>query len=73
MRLSDEDITKFQTLYKSYFGKEISREDAYEQGIKLVRLLSIIYKPMTEEEFNLVQQRRQDTLPLLHKKIINQN
>ena len=65
MVLSDEDIAKFQDLYKSHFGKEISKEDAYEQGIKLVRLLSIVYKPMTENEYKRVQEHRKATLPLL--------
>ena len=50
--LSDEQITKYQEIYKKYYGKEISREDALEQGIKLVRLIELIYKPMTEEEYN---------------------
>ena len=63
MVLSDKDIVAFQALYKSKFGMEISREDAYEKGIKLLRLVSIIYKPMTEEEYALVQKRRIDTLP----------
>lgn len=67
MVLSDEDIVKFQTLYKSAFGVEISREDAYESGIKLLRLMSLVYKPMTEQEFASIQKHRQDTLPLLQK------
>lgn len=69
--LSDKQIEEFQMLYKSHFGKEISREDAYEQGIKLLRLLSIVYKPMTEDEFNFIKKRREDTLPLLIKRITN--
>ena len=52
MILSDEDISKFQALYKSQFGIEISREDAYKQGVQLLKLMSIVYKPMTEEEFS---------------------
>lgn len=51
MVISDENISKFQALYKSEFGMEISREDAYEKGMKLLRLMSIVYKPITEEEF----------------------
>jgi len=57
MRLTDEHITQFQTLYKERFGAEISREDAHEKGIKLLRLMSLIYKPMTEEEFTREQER----------------
>lgn len=59
--LSDEQITKFQTLYKNRFGREISREEAYEQGVKLVRLIELIYKPMTEAEYKIVQKRRKET------------
>lgn len=54
MVLSDENILKFQALYKREFGMEISREDAYEEGVKLVRLMSIVYKPMTEKEYELI-------------------
>jgi hypothetical protein len=70
MVLSDEDIEKFQALYKSELGMEISREDAYEKGIKLLRLMSIAYKPMTEKEYEIIQKHRKDTLPLLINKII---
>ncbi|MFA5158544.1 MAG: hypothetical protein WC451_05180 [Patescibacteria group bacterium] len=59
--LSDEQIKKFQALYKNRFGKEISREEAYEQGVKLLRLIEIIYKPMTEKEFQKLQERRKQT------------
>ena len=56
--LSDEQIIKFQALYKKHFGKEISREEAYEQGAKLIRLVELVYKPMTEEEYQRLQERR---------------
>lgn len=59
--LSDEQITKFQTLYKGRFGKEISREEAYERGVKLIRLVELIYKPMTEAEYQQLQERRRET------------
>jgi hypothetical protein len=49
--LTEEHITKFQTIYQNRFGKTISREEAYEQGMKLIELVKLIYKPMTEEEY----------------------
>ena len=61
MVLDNEQITKFQTLYKSRFGKEISREEAYEKGVKLMRLVEITYKPMTEAEYQQLQERRRQT------------
>lgn len=69
MQLTDQDITKFQALYQSEFSMEISREEAYEKGIKLIRLVKLIYKPMTKEEHEQIQKHRQDTLPLLQKSI----
>lgn len=69
MVLTDEEIVKFQALYKSEFGMEISREDAYEKGIKLLRLMTVVYKPMTEKEYELIQKHRKDTLPLLQQRI----
>ncbi len=59
--LSHEQITNFQALYKNRFGREISREEAYEKGAKLIRLVEIIYKPMTETEYQHVQERRRAT------------
>ena len=59
--LSDEQITKFQTLYKNRFGKEISREEAYEKGAKLIRLVELIYKPMNVDEYKQLQKRRRET------------
>lgn len=61
MVLSDKKITDFQAIYKARFGKEISREEATEKGIKLLRLIEIIYKPMTEKEYQQLQERRKQT------------
>lgn len=55
--LSDEQIIKFQALYKNRFGREINREEAYEKGAKLIRLMQLIYRPITEEEYNQLQKR----------------
>ena len=45
MNLSDEKVIEFQNLYREHFGEEISKKDAYEQGIKLLQLISVIYHP----------------------------
>ncbi|OGZ30763.1 MAG: hypothetical protein A2931_02225 [Candidatus Niyogibacteria bacterium RIFCSPLOWO2_01_FULL_45_48] len=59
--LSDEQITKYQELVKKRFNCEISREEALENGTKLLRLVELIYKPMTEAEYKMVQKRRKET------------
>lgn len=60
MTLSDEQIKKIQTLYKIRFDKEISREDARGQGMKLVNLMRLIYRPMTVGEYRKLQRRRRE-------------
>jgi len=59
--LSEEQIKKFQLLYKKRFGKEISRKEAYGKGVKLLRLIELTYKPMTEAEYQKLQERRRET------------
>lgn len=44
MILTDEQIIKFQVLWKQRYGEDITREKALEYGIKLIRLLQIVYK-----------------------------
>jgi len=63
MVLSDEQVEIFRRLYFKRFRKEISKEDAYEQGIKLIAMLKLIYKPMSLEEYEAIQKRRLEMLP----------
>lgn len=58
MLLSDKQISSFQEIYKLEFGEEISKEEAYEQGMKLLQLVKIVYQPMTKKEYKLVQAHR---------------
>jgi hypothetical protein len=59
--LTNEEVQKFQELYKSRFGKDISYEEACEKGVKLVRLMELVYRPMTQEEYQTLQKRRKNT------------
>ncbi len=56
MQLSNKHILQFQSLYKECFGKEISDKQALEQGTQLLRLIQIIYKPMTKLEYSHIKQ-----------------
>lgn len=59
--LTKDEIVKYQKIYKKIYGKELSFEQALEQGTKLMRLVSLIYKPMTEAEYQQLQKRRRET------------
>jgi hypothetical protein len=65
MVLTNDDIKKFQAIYLDQYGIEISEEDAYEQGIKLLTLVKLIHNPMTSEQMDTIQQHRKDTVHLL--------
>lgn len=60
MKLTDKQIEDFQLLWKNRFGYDISRKEAFEQGIKLVRLMELIYKPMTVSNYEIIQNRRKN-------------
>lgn len=63
MVLTDEQIEQFREIYKRQYGKEISKEEANDQACKLLRLLILIYKPMSAEKFEAIQKRRLKQLP----------
>jgi hypothetical protein len=42
--LTDEQIIKFQKIWKRQFKEDLSREQALEYGMKLIRLLQIVLK-----------------------------
>jgi hypothetical protein len=59
--LSDERISQFQALYKKYFGEDLTKERAYELGAKLVRMVQLVYRPITEKEYQEWQERHKNT------------
>jgi len=59
--LSEQDVTNFQSLFKKEFGIEISRDEALEEGLKLVGLINNIYQPMTQEEYDEIEEHRKTT------------
>lgn len=47
--LTDDQITKFQFIWKQRFNQEISKEEALKQGIKLVNLIRVICRPDNQQ------------------------
>lgn len=47
--LPREAILEYQLLYKKIYGKEISYEQAHSQGMDLINLFKVIYKPIRKE------------------------
>jgi hypothetical protein len=57
MLLSEEYITKYTQLYKKHFGVELPRDEAYDQAAKLLNLVKVVYRPMTEEDYQATKSR----------------
>jgi hypothetical protein len=57
--LNEKQIKEYQKYYEARFRLEISREEAYEQASKLIRIMNLIYKPMLQQEYDDLQMRRE--------------
>jgi hypothetical protein len=55
MQLTDEDVEEFQTLYERKFGTRIDKNEAHAKAINLIRLMEIVYRPLTEREAQIAQ------------------
>ncbi|MBU0978374.1 MAG: hypothetical protein ABIJ03_04035 [Patescibacteria group bacterium] len=56
--ITDKQMAKFKTLYKSHFNEDLSPQDALDKAMKLLVMMKIVYKPMTVEQYNRVQESR---------------
>ena len=71
--ISNKQLEKFKDIYKRNFDKDISDQEALKKATKLLRLVEIIYKPMTQEEYNQVQKHRRKDKESKDKESIKQN
>ena len=58
--ISEERLEKFKQLYKKRFDVELSDQDALNSAVKLLRLVEIVYKPMTKGDYEKLQKRREE-------------
>jgi len=73
MALTDAQLEKFRDLYRKRYGKEISKEDAVEQAMKLLCLLRRIYAPMSKERLETIQKYRTKILPDIIARVASQD
>lgn len=52
MSLSQQAVLDYQQIYKKVHGKDISYEEALNQGLKLLRLFQLIYRPIPKQDRN---------------------
>ena len=49
MILTQEKINEFKAIYLKVYGREVSDDEAREQGSRLVRLLTDAYRPLSDD------------------------
>ena len=50
MNLTDDNLLEFQMLYKKHFGTEITKEQALEKGLRLIRLVEAVSRAVADEQ-----------------------
>ena len=50
MELSDKAITEFKQIWKEEHGEDISDEKAHIEAGRLLKLISVIYKPIQKDD-----------------------
>jgi len=40
--LTNDDVKKFQKIYREKFGEDISHDDAFQQGLDLLNLMRLL-------------------------------
>lgn len=59
--ISEKALENFKAIYKKRFIKELSNQNALESATKLLRMVEIVYQPMTEKDYKKIQRRREET------------
>jgi len=59
--ISKEKLKEFKKIYKKRFGEYLSDQVTLEKATKLLNLVKAVYRPMTKEEYDKVQKRREET------------
>ena len=56
--INDKQIEKFQSIHKQIHGVEISKQEVLLKGAELIRLMEIIYQPITKEQYEELEKIR---------------
>jgi len=62
MLVDNKYIEEFQKIYEKNYHQKISFKEAQEQLIKLMRLMEIIYHPITKKELAIAKAKQKELL-----------
>ncbi len=55
MQLTNADILEFQEMCRKHLGLKLSWEEAQDRAIKLVRLMQLVHRPMSVEDYEVIR------------------
>jgi len=50
MQLTDAQAEQFRILYQKHCGRVLTLNEAREQGLRLVRLVQLVYRPIKQND-----------------------
>lgn len=56
--LTQEAVEEYRQIYKKKFNKEITFEEAREQGEQLIELMKLIYEPISFQKMGTMASER---------------
>jgi hypothetical protein len=59
--ISKEGLNQFKQIYKKRFNVDLADDVALEKATTLLRMVELVYKPMTMKEYEDLQKRRVET------------
>jgi hypothetical protein len=59
--ISKEGLDQFKQIYKKRFNVDLADDVASEKAMTLIRMVELIYKPMTLGEYEALQKRMVET------------
>ena len=55
---TDYQIAQFQEIYRNLYHKEISKKEALDQAIKLISMVKLLSKPLSQKEYESLERKR---------------
>lgn len=59
--ISEKALKEYKAIYKKEYGVDLPDEEALEQATKLLNLMKIIYRPISKDNYEKLQKRREET------------
>ena len=70
MQISSHHIAEFQSIYKEQFGITLSIQDAHSKVLRAIRLIQLLYHPMTHDELNQIKSEVESIRSRLKSKLL---